>query len=288
MTLDDPMSYTPEKPFEYRIIPRYLANGDANGSPAIQRLLDAGWALSRDELANTFVTAPDLRARLAFLPEGEDSTLWKISAGSDAFAPPQWLVTFDNRTPPEVVEDFTAALAAAYTQGPEAYLGDGGRTSGAATTLRLLADGWRLDPATPFLSYQSPDRLIQLHRRDDPLRHEAEMAADTERWLFEVGPARGIWYATASSRLPEHLLQTLTTAVTDPVPVHRYMRRVDLEHLPAVATATPTAPSPLEVARVRAATSRSLSVPRTAPSALAYSTATRPPAPPAASAGRSR
>ncbi|MFJ6381398.1 DUF317 domain-containing protein [Kitasatospora sp. NPDC092039] len=282
------MPYTAEKPREYRITPRYLANSNADVSPAIRRLMAAGWALSRDELANTFVTAPDLRARLAFLPEGEDSTLWKISAGWDAFAPPEWLVTFDHKTPPEVVEDFTAALADAYTQGSDAYLDNGPQPDGAGVTLQLLSSGWRLNPATPFLTYQSPDDLIRLHRRDNALRHSAEMAGDTERWLFEVGPPRDVWYATASSRLPEHLLQTLTTAVTDPAPVHRYMRRIDLEHLPAVASATPTAPSPLEVARLRAATSRSLSVPRAAPTALAYTTTTRPQALPAAVAGRSR
>ncbi|MFG2919050.1 DUF317 domain-containing protein [Kitasatospora sp. NPDC048298] len=283
------MPYTPEKPREYRITPRYIANSDADVSPPIDRLLDAGWALSRDEQANTYVTAPDLRARLAYLPEGDNCTYWKISAGRDAFAPPEWLVTFDHKTPPEVVEDFTAALADAYAQGPDAYLNNGPRPDGAGTTLQLLASGWRLNPATPFLTHQSPDNLIRLHRRDQFLPHASEMAGDTERWLFEVGPPRDVWYATASSRLPEHLLHTLANTVADPAPVHRHMRRVDLERLPAVATATPMAPSPLEVARVRAASSRSLSVPRAAPSTLAYSTTTRPPAlPQAAVAGRSR
>ncbi|MFD8783785.1 DUF317 domain-containing protein [Kitasatospora sp. NPDC059599] len=283
------MPHASEKPREYRVTPRYLANSDADVSPPIQRLLAAGWALSHDELANTFVTAPDLRARLAFLPEGEDATYWKISAGRDAFAPPDWLVTFDHKTPPEVVEDFTAALANAYAQGPDAYLKSGPQPDGAYVPLQLLTSGWHLNPATPFLTHQSPDNLIRLHRRGQFLQHASEMAGDTERWLFEVGPPRDVWYATASSRLPEHLLHTLATAVADPTPVYRHMWRVDLEHLPAVATATPTAPSPLEVARVRAASSRSLSVPRAAPSTLAYSTTTRPPALPRATvAGRSR
>ncbi|MBP0450579.1 DUF317 domain-containing protein [Kitasatospora sp. RG8] len=143
-------------------------------------------------------------------------------------------------------------------------------------------------PSPSFLTNQSPDRLIRLHRRDNPLQHSAEMAGDTERWLFEVGPPREVWYATASSRLPEHLLQTLTTTITDPAPANRYMRRIDLEHLPSGATATATTPSPLEVARVRAATRRSLSVPRAAPTSLAHSTTTRPhsrrPPPPGAPA----
>lgn len=255
------MPNTPDKPRKYRVTPRYLANADADGSEAVQPLLDASWALSRDDEGNTFVVSPDLRARLAHLPESDGRVLWKVSAGPDAFAPPQWLVTFDNQTPPEVVADFTTALADAYTHGPGTYLNRDDRTVGVETCLGLLADEWSLNPATPFLTYQSPDRFIRLHVRDKPLRHDAEMAGDTERWLFEVGAPGQVWYATASSSLPEHLVQALTTAVTDPAPVERAMRRIDLAVLPAVATATPTAPSPLEVARVRAATARSTSSP---------------------------
>ncbi|MFD8751639.1 hypothetical protein ACFV0O_11770 [Kitasatospora sp. NPDC059577] len=58
------------------------------------------------------------------------------------------------------------------------------------------------------------------------------------------------------------------------------MRRIELEHLPAGATATPVAPSPLEVARVQAATARSTAVTRAPAAALAYTTSTQPPAPP--------
>ncbi|MFJ5879866.1 DUF317 domain-containing protein [Kitasatospora cineracea] len=257
-----------EEPREYRIAPRYLAHPEADGSAAVEALVDAGWAQSHDGAGNTFVTAPDLTARLAHLPEADGPVMWKISAGPDAFAPPQWLVTFDHLTPPEVVTDFTTALADAYAQGPGGYLG-GSRGSGTETALELLTKGWTIAPTTHFLSYQSPDRLVRFHFRDKPLPHSAEMAGDTERLLVEVGPARACWYATASSRLPDRLLQQFTAAVTDPTPVRRPMRRIDLEHLPAAATATPIAPSPLEVARVRAATSRSLSAPALCPPPLA-------------------
>ncbi|MFD8321404.1 DUF317 domain-containing protein [Kitasatospora purpeofusca] len=261
----------PDTPRPYRIAPRYLANADADDSEALQPLLDADWARSQDQEGNTFVTAPDLRARLAHLPGSDGRVLWKAGAGPDAFAPPEWLVTFDNQTPPEVVADFTTALADTYTHGPDAYLNRNDRTVGVDTCLQLLAEGWSLDPATPFLTYRSPDRLVRLHVRDTPLRHEAETAGDTERWLFEVGPPGQVWYATASSRLPEHLLQALTTAVTDPSPVQRNMRRIDLDHLPHQATATPSVPTSLEAARIRAATSRSTSSPSSrqpAPAAL--------------------
>ncbi|TQF02025.1 DUF317 domain-containing protein [Kitasatospora acidiphila] len=271
------MPNTPNQPREYRIAPRYLANADADGSAAIQPLLDAGWALSRDEPGNTFVTAPDLCARLAHLPEFSGRALWKISAGPDAFAPPQWLVSFDYQTPPEVVADFTTHLAAAYAHGPDAYLKRDSRTTGVDTCLQLLADGWTMGPTTPFLTYQSPDQQIRLHYRDNHLTHSDEIVGDTERWLIEVGPPGQVWYATASTHLPEHLFQKLATAIANPAPAYRYLRRIDLDHLPSQATATPTAPSPLEVARIQAATART--APRATASTLANPTATQPPTP---------
>ncbi|MFB7950145.1 DUF317 domain-containing protein [Kitasatospora phosalacinea] len=266
-----------EEPREYTIAPRYVANADADESVALRPLLDAGWAQSHDADQNTFVTSPDLTARLAYLPWVDGPVWWKISAGPDAFAPPEWLVTFDHNTPPEVVADFTTALADAYVQGPDGYLG-GSRSSGVETALELLYQGWTLDPSTPFLSYRSPDRLVRFHFRDKLLRHSDEMAGHTQRLLVEVGTRRSCWCVTASSHLPDHLLQSLAAAVTDPVPVRRPMRRIDLEHLPAAATATPIAPSPREVARISAATFRSPS---------ASSSCRTPPAPAPASLGAS-
>ncbi len=156
----------------------------------------------------------------------------------------------------------------------------------------LVRSGWRLDTRRAGhagVTFQSSDSLISLHRHISYLRHEAEMDGDAERWLLEVGPPGSHrWYATASSNIPDELLGALTTAVADPAPAFRYLRRAGVERLPDQATATPTAPSPLEVARVQAATARS--TPRRPPtSALAYTTATRPTTlPPAALAQRAR
>ena len=107
---------------EYHVTPRYLAGSTYTGDPAIRPLLDAGWTLSKDELCNTYVNAPDHTIRLGYLPEGEDDALWKITASADPFAMPQWLVTYKDSAPTEIVAGFTTALAAAYTAGPGAYL----------------------------------------------------------------------------------------------------------------------------------------------------------------------
>ncbi|MER7750891.1 DUF317 domain-containing protein [Kitasatospora sp. NPDC097643] len=271
------MPYISEKPREYRVQPRYFADTKVDVTEAITPLVKAGWAATNDDLGNTYVTAPDLTARLAFLPEGPDSTLWKISAGPEPTVP-QWLVTFDDRVPTEIVQDFTTALADAYTRGPDAYLGAG------RPAPHRAAGQW-VDPVV----LQSPDQLVTRSTRPGFLRHVEEMDETTERWLFEAGPPERRWYASASSHLPAPLLDTLTTAAFDPSPVHRYLRRDQLARLPEGTVAAPTAPSPLEVARVRAATSRSLSVPQAATSVLAHTTSTRPPAlPKPVLAGRAR
>ncbi|MET8626612.1 DUF317 domain-containing protein [Kitasatospora sp. NPDC004669] len=262
------MPHTPEKPREYRVWPRYLAGAEAEVTEAITPLIEAGWAATNDDLGNAYVTAPDLTARLAFLPEGRDSTLWKISAGPEPTIS-RWLVTFDDRVPTEIVQDFTTALADAFTRGPNAYLGAG------QPAPRRAAGRW-VDP----IVLQSPDQLVTRSTRPGFLSHAEEMDETAERWLFESGPPQRRWYASASSHVPAPLLETLTAAAFDPSPVHRHLRRDELARLPASAAATPTAPSPLEVARIRAATARSTAVTRAPAAALAYTTSTRPSAPP--------
>ncbi|MEE1786921.1 DUF317 domain-containing protein [Streptomyces sp. SP17BM10] len=273
---------------EYQVAPRFLAGPTHTGDPGLQPLLDAGWALSRDDLGNVFVASPDHTVRLGFLPEGERGELWVINAHPDAFAPPEWQVTLDLSAPPEIVGEFTAALAVAHSTAPSSVLH--GDTGGYDVTDHLLDEhGWRLETERATAVFRSPDGLVALHRRLSFLRHETEMAGDSERWMFEVGPAGHRWYATASSNLPDHLLDTLTTAITSPVPVPRYLRPSQMERLPPQATAAPTAPSPLEVARIQAATARSAPVPSANASVLAYTTATRAAALPApAPAARSR
>ncbi|MDH6115469.1 hypothetical protein P3T36_006589 [Kitasatospora sp. MAP12-15] len=81
----------------------------------------------------------------------------------------------------------------------------------------------------------------------------------------------------------------LHLAENNPAQATRYWRPADLARLPIQATATLTAPSPLKVARMRAATARSTPAPRPSTSALAYTTVTRPAAlPRPALAGRAR
>ncbi|ULR48446.1 hypothetical protein [Streptomyces deccanensis] len=62
------------------VSPRYLADSTAVGDPALEPLLTLGFDLRHDDLGSAYVTAPDRRVRLGFLPEGDDDGLWRINA----------------------------------------------------------------------------------------------------------------------------------------------------------------------------------------------------------------
>ncbi|WP_416484251.1 DUF317 domain-containing protein [Streptomyces sp. CL12] len=244
---------------EYHITPRYLAGSTFTGDPAIRPLLDAGWHLSNDELGNCFVTAPEQTIRLGYLPEGEDDALWKITAYSDPFAMPRWLVTFQQSTPTEIVQEFTTALAAAYKKGPDSYLYYGKSELAALDVGTPLATaGWSHTYGRADVSFRSPDGLAEVHLRRTRLDHAAEMKGLQERWLMLGGPPSHQWYATASSFTPEGLVATMNTALTNPAPVVRY--GYDLRRLSPLARATPVktpVPTPLDVRRAVVAKARS-------------------------------
>ncbi|MBB6421837.1 hypothetical protein HDC93_007470 [Streptomyces sp. AK010] len=66
------------------VSPRHLASTTGTGDPALAPLLDLGWDLRYDEDSNVYVSAPDRRVRLGYLPEGEDDGLWRINAYKDS------------------------------------------------------------------------------------------------------------------------------------------------------------------------------------------------------------
>ncbi|MGW2056217.1 DUF317 domain-containing protein [Streptomyces sp. NPDC001840] len=253
-----PHNQDPDQWRKYHVTPRYLAGSTYTAGPALRPLVDQGWKATRDELGNVYVVSPDHTVRVGYLPEGEDATLWKITAYSDPFAMPRWLVTFQNSTPTEIVAGFTTALAAAYTDGPDSYLYYGNDTLAALDVgTPLAAAGWSHRYDANDVAFHSPDGLAEVHLCRHRLDHHAEMTGHQERWLIQAGPPGDRWYATASSLTPEGLVAAMNTALTDPVPVIRY--GYDVRLLPPQATATPVkppVPTPLDVRRAQAASVR--------------------------------
>lgn len=156
--------------------PRHLASTTGTGDPALAPLLDLGWDLRYDDDSNGFVSAPDRRVRLGYLPEGEDDGLWRINAYKDSFGPPAWGVCFNDRVPTEFVTAFTTVLATAYEQRPDAYLarpapGDDDHDPFLAV-VPLLKQGWQIDrPRWDVFAVQAPGGACRHgihHRRPRP------------------------------------------------------------------------------------------------------------------------
>ncbi|WTD05912.1 DUF317 domain-containing protein [Streptomyces albidoflavus] len=238
--------------------PRHLASTTGTGDPALGPLLDAGWDMRRDEDSNVYMSAPDRRVRLGYLPEGEDDGLWRINAYKDPFGPPAWGVCFNDRAPTEFVTAFTTVLATAYEEGPDAYLarplsGDDDHDP-FLPVVPLLNRGWEIDrPRRGVFAVQAPDGHTGLEFTTGHLDPEDELTTRDARWQLWAGKSvdRPVWYATASTDTPVALLTAVTECIVDPAPLPRW-REATFSYIKGMAQLTPIvppAPTPLDIHR---------------------------------------
>nr|WP_202557643.1 DUF317 domain-containing protein [Streptomyces sp. SID5789] len=262
-----------------------MARSTAVGDPGLDPLRDLGWDLHHDDLGNAYLTAPDGKVRLGYLPEGDDDGLWRINAYKDAFGPPAWGVCFNDAAPTEFVTAFTNALAEAYRQGPDQYLarplaGSADRDPFLAVD-PLINRGWQFNrPHLSTFAITAPDGLATLEYTTSDLDPAIELDTRDARWHLWAGTssARPFWYITASTDTPAALLRAVTEAVTDPAPLPRWRDNTDSyvkDHaqLSPILPQSPPSPTPLDVRRAtasrRPAALPAASVPR-------WSTTSRP------------
>ncbi|MFJ9979300.1 DUF317 domain-containing protein [Streptomyces cyaneofuscatus] len=259
------------------ISPRHLAAALRTGDPPIEALTAIGWDHQHDNLGNAYVTAPDRRVRLGYLPEGEDDGLWRISAYADPFGKPVWGARFNESCPTEIVTAFTRKLAELYEQGSDAYLAapipDHPNRDPFFAVVPLLRSGWELETHRwGALAVQSADKLAALELTTGKLDPERELTTRDARWQLWAGTSADTpaWYATASTLTPIALLRTVTECLADPTPVVRW-REETYTYVQDLATVTPVMPehvrppTPLDVRHATARRPKPLpavSVPR--------------------------
>jgi hypothetical protein len=269
------------------VSPRYLAGTTGIGDPALAPLLALDWDLQHDERGNVYVTAPDRRVRLGYLPEGADDGLWRISAYDDPFAQPKWGVSYNDNCPTEFVVAFTAVLATAYANGPAAYLpepADDPELGAFRAIAPLIHRGWTIQrPRWGVLELFTPDGMAGLEYTTGRLDPGKELTTLEARWYMWGGPAGARWYATASTHTPVDLVTAVTTCVSDPAPLPRWQDTLfaDLRkhaQLTPVTPPAPSAPTPLDVQRTAARRQPALtahSVPRWSTTTLPSATGAR-------------
>ena len=281
------MPNTEENDGDVYVSPRYLAGSTCDADPALEPLLALGFDLHHDNLANAYVTAPDHRVRLGFLPEGDDDGLWRINAYRDRFAPPAWGVSFNDTCPTEFVTAFSTALAQAYTAGPDIYLAEPDlkdpELGAFDAVVPLIKNGWQFQhPRWGVMELQSPDGMATCEYTTGRLNPEKELTTLEARWYLWGGPKNGYarWYATATTNTPTALVKAITQSVSDPAPLPRWRDSMlpglrEAVQLTPITPPAPPVPTPLDVQRAltrRPPALATRSVPR-------WSTATRPPAP---------
>ncbi|GAA3196354.1 MULTISPECIES: DUF317 domain-containing protein [Streptomyces] len=202
------------------------------------------------------------------MPEGKDDAPWHINAYEDPAGPPTWGTYFSESAPTEFVQVFTAALARAYEQGPDAYLARPG-VPGAddhhdpfQVLAPLVIQGWKFDhPRWGVNALRAPDGLAGLEfvKRHIDLNPEGELTTRDARWQLWAGESidRPAWYVTASTNTPVPLLTALTECAADPTPLPRW-REDTFSYIEGMAQLTPIqppgppAPTPLDVQRAAA------------------------------------
>lgn len=243
------------------VSPVYLAGSTYTGDPALRPLLDAGFTIVHDDVANAYLSSPDQKVQVGWLPEGEDDCLWRITGHGRPFTLPRWLATFDHYTPVEVVAAFTTALAEDQAHDSSGSVQGGLGGAKADPFLALMEAGWRVNHGPYVSSSHPPDRHALVNYSHGRMNHFDEINDQRSRWTISGGASgySSEWLGTFTTHTPTHLITATMNRLADPTPVARYK-----EHLPErnrsashITPVKPPAPSPLDIQRTAAARSRS-------------------------------
>ncbi|MFD7550576.1 DUF317 domain-containing protein [Streptomyces sp. NPDC059816] len=261
------------------VSPVYLAGSSYTGDPALRPLLEAGFTMVNDDLANAYLASSDQKVQVGWLPEGEDGCLWRITGHERPFTPPRWLATFDHYTPVEVVAAFTTALAEDDARGNHASVHGRPGGSKADPFLALMEAGWRVTHGPYVSSSQPPDRLALVSYSHGRMNHFDEINDQRSRWTIGGGASgySSEWLDTFTTNTPTHLITATMSRLADPTPVARYKVSLPERNRGAarITPVKPPVPSPLDIQRAAVARSRSNVARTVIPSpALVYQTAT--------------
>ncbi|MBC9715716.1 DUF317 domain-containing protein [Streptomyces sp. TRM66268-LWL] len=190
------------------IAPRYLAGiGDPGWiTQPLHRV--AGWSYGHDPLIpRVMLTSPDQLTQLRLAPGDPDDPDWWTIRQARTADHPAWAVTFQSRTPVEIIAAFTDALTD--PSGPPAAEPD---------PFAALQDaGWE----TPrhFGGLAAPDGITRVERLGTP---------GSDLWHIETAVIRDptIWRAVFTGTTPLHLIAAVTQSLADPAPMMRDPRRI--------------------------------------------------------------
>ncbi|MFB7270795.1 DUF317 domain-containing protein [Streptomyces sp. NPDC056244] len=190
------------------VAPRYLAGG---GDPAwitVPLHRACGWSHGHDPLMpRVILSSPDQRTVLRLDPNPSWSW-WKLRH-APVGEQRAWSVSFDARTPVEIIAGLTDALTA-----PEP-----GPVSAPDPYEPLRQAGWR--DAHDHDGLISPDGIARVEHVTD-----GAFSASFVKTMVSEDPDGPIWQAYFSRDTPAHLIAGFTRALADPSPLPRDPNRL--------------------------------------------------------------
>ncbi|MER6500178.1 DUF317 domain-containing protein [Streptomyces sp. NPDC001455] len=216
------------------------------------------------------ITSPDHRIKIAWA--GDDYDVWRIGASRNPVSELQWSARINQNTPPELVREFTSALADEWSEDSDTFLV--ARSYRWTDAVQPLLDaGWeRKPPSRGIVEIISPDQLAGASI--DVVNTDPH--ADT--YVLWAGPPGWGTRAEAAftARTPHYLIAAMATAFVDPNPVIRNKARLNprlaqMAQLTPVPPPRPTPPTPRDIQRQaarRPAVVSNSSVPRWSTSTL--------------------
>ncbi|MEI5100893.1 DUF317 domain-containing protein [Streptomyces sp. PmtG] len=198
------------------VAPRYLAGPGDPAWVTVPLHRACNWSSGEDPLMpRVILTSPDQLAQLRLNPDPDPAEPWWTLRHAHHRDQRAWSVTFDARTPVEIIAAVTDALTAPAT--PNTAWGDPYQP--------LRAAGWHAprhhDGHTSPEGMSSPNGLAHVDRI-------SRKGARTASWVVETSlhhqPAE--WRAYVNGDTPPHLVAALFAALADETPLVREPHRV--------------------------------------------------------------
>lgn len=234
---------------ELLVAPVHLAGPGTR--EAVFSVLDnaAGWTKTVAFGTDAYYASPCQRVRVANPLESYYGG-WTITYAEDPLGVPDWITTFDRKTPHEIVAAFTETLVHSLPNHFRDYFSDGKHHSGLGMEDVLRRSNWRpVHGSRPHWNI-SPDNRAALRTRSGWLHEYAELLTpEKSTWRLSGGvdPVQvPSWRAFFSGGTPQHLRTAAAVALTSPDAVPRFLGDVPERHrdLVYVRLAKPTADMP--------------------------------------------
>ncbi|MGP3775448.1 DUF317 domain-containing protein [Streptomyces sp. SDT5-1] len=236
---------------EVLVSPVYLA-GPGSRTPVLDVLNNApGWTRTTPfDTTDTYFTSPCQRARIANTTDSYFGG-WTITYAEDPLGVPDWITTFDRKTPQEIVACFTSTLVDSLPSNFRDYFSDGPHYPGTGHEEVFRRHSWQLVRGSRPYWNISPDGYAGVRTRSGWVHEYDELLSPAKSmWRLSAGLDPRLtpnWRAFLTRTTLPHLRAAAANVMTSSDAVVRRVGDIPELHraLVHVRLAAPTPTTPL-------------------------------------------